>query len=450
MGQTTSNIAKTVGSGVSTIGRTLGSPARNLANFKPREHNIYEFYPEIGKRLDVGNEMFDRINPSVRSKNNILKFTDVTLFQPIDDINNDLRNYSVNDNRYNRLKTNLSKLNKTQELFNTESINFDPIPEPYNNDLIFKMLTSVSNNFYSIIDYTLEEKSSEIKTKFVSENEENFKTYIDTLKQQFTVIDYFAMIIKYFEILKKKVEFEIKFYKGDSNLTAYQKLERNKGWFSAITRSGFNYAETAKFLEYYLNQKVKISLNRVKAIKERYEQGCKQFNEIFRDWSYLSYPIKSGFTDELVIHTNNANNSIFIGNNQMVSLNSLCQKIQEKINQSPLNNFTVNLVLSGDNLSTQYNIEGPRFLFLSSVGEFKIKPESTMFKYIGFRQSSLYESNYNQTTQRHFISSESLLPDENELSDTRNDEETESIKLISGYLTSYCTKMYRASLIVNN
>ena len=69
---------------------------------------------------------------------------------------------------------------------------------------------------------------------------------------------------------------------------------------------------------------------------------------------------------------------------------------------------------------------------------------------MGFRQPSLYESNYNQTTQRHFISSESLLPDENELSDTRNDEETESIKLISGYLTSYCIKMHRASLIVNN
>ena len=73
-----------------------------------------------------------------------------------------------------------------------------------------------------------------------------------------------------------------------------------------------------------------------------------------------------------------------------------------------------------------------------------------MFKYIGFRQSSLYESNYNQTTQRHFISSESLLPDENELSDARNDEETESIKLEMGNLTSYCTKMFRGSLIVNN
>jgi hypothetical protein len=433
----------------STVGRTVGSAFRNGNSFNPRDHNIEEFYPEIGRRNLAGFNMFKEINPSEKGDKELFKFKNKVIFNNIDDVNKILQDYGVNDNRYNKVNYDLLKIFMILELFKCSNIGYTTNDDYSKNSEVFNKLSSIKDKFYDNLNLT--EKTSQISSNFKTKDFNDFKIYINDLKKSFTILNIFEYIINYYHVLIAKVEFEIKYYGGDSSLTYWQKKQRYLGCFTAITRSGFNYKETESFLKFYLKNKIKTNLSAVDEVLKRYKYAISNFNnDIINGWKLLACPIKEGITDSLVIKfdSNNSNTKISIGNNNIYSLNSLREDIKHKISSNNIANFEIFLIQTGDDLSNEYNnSNGVRFLFLSD-NKFIILPESTIYRYLGFRQSGLYESKSNSNTGKQFLISELALSDEYELADTKDKEEMESIKSISTELASFCSDFYRPTIML--
>ena len=377
------------------------SPAANVTYSNMQEFNS-SFSRKEEEIKDLKRKLFNNANSAVKTfnANMLFRYTDL-LYENLRITN---RNEPTGESSIQRKKLILI-VEKIIELYTTEySRGFTAYhSEEGSIDNCYKKRISYLNNNLNRIGRTYNEIQPFLNTNNDIEYDE-FETRINNeFNEEFlsknSIKQYFNQLIYAIQDFDLEVSEHYSFFRDAGQ--SWEPVERNiwhytAGWFTWFSRSGYTYKGTANFYRYFRNNNIANLRTEITNQLTTFTNAAAKIKEIKEMSLYLDYHIRKDYTDKFVIEFNYDNDlkqliEIKLGHFFIETYELLCEDIQSKVKEKLISQNLNNITFSMSH-KNEGNEKAVDTVLIQSNTKFKLKDNSTVMKWLGWRSYQNYTS----------------------------------------------------------